>query len=204
MRNLLRCVILVLLLVGNSYGSSYYLAVGNPGLTGVADLDGYTGAYAKVTSDDAQHYDFHGISTFYNGHLFDFYLTDIGVNLASALDLGLLGYDTVQLQLDKTPAHFSTFGAFNFGLQVAENNGASGSVPEILFDLGKPIGLIGNEAGYVAAAHVIIFEDRVFATAVSTGFAGDGTPAAVPEPGTLVLLAAGFFSFSIYTKRKMG
>jgi len=90
--------------------------------------------------------------------------------------------------------HVNGWGTFN--TQINNIGGLAGQhISTVAFDLdGAYVPLIANGDGHTVAAH--IWDDSVG----NTFFVTDGTP--VPEPGTLLLLGAGFLSLAIYGKRR--
>ncbi|GFO55260.1 hypothetical protein GMSM_22670 [Geomonas sp. Red276] len=101
----------------------------------------------------------------------------------------------------------SGFG--NFNLRISGNAAYSCAVDSLTFTLTDTSStffwnsiddvLVANADGYEAGAHIFTKDGIV------TGYAGNGgneDPPPVPEPGTMMMLGAGFLSLAIYGKRR--
>jgi len=102
------------------------------------------------------------------------------------------GFNGPQLS-NTSPSNMDGFGSFN--LALTEKDGYSwalNSVTIVLtgtWDHASEV-LTDNTEGYMAAAHIFVTTSPADKsnTALATGFAADGPPVTVPEPGILILL----------------
>lgn len=105
---------------------------------------------------------------------------------------------TVSVTLDsKSPVN--GWGHFNTEI---ENGNFSDKIGELTFDLAGTWAdaasvLMANDLGHNVAAHIFSSASGL------TFFVTDGTSPPVPEPGTLMLLGAGFLGLAVYGKRRM-
>ena len=213
MKKLLLSIMLVLGIAtsgwATTYDFSYYLTVPNSGLS-VA-----TGPYASIginlngtgtvaTFDVLAEPGF----SLVNGKMFDIN-TSAAATVSSIVETAQPGFnvETPTVTYNGNP-HVSDFGKFNIWIS---NPTASNLISELTFSLNRTSGswssasdvLSVNGTGYFSAGHIAI--NNMFDTEGSriTGFAGNGEPPTVPEPGTLLLLGGGLFGLAVYGKRRM-
>ncbi len=184
---------MVLFVVVPAWATPYNLTLGITNLNFAGtDLEGYNGGYGTVTITDANPavVTFTGLNDLsFGGHTFDIWFTTVGVNV----DTG--GTTPTPITPDTFvqggTGNIDGFGRFNVQVGPTGSQGAPAAVPVVQFSLVGPITLGLNYDDYVAAAHIVIFEDNGQPTALITGDAANGNPPQVPEPTTMLLLGLG-------------
>jgi len=187
------CLALIMMFFSVSAWATPYnltLGVGNTDVTSIADLSGYTGGYGTVVIDTAGTATFTGkTNVAYGGHFFDFLFTMVGLNTNPELfpNVANITSSSNTTWVDAANGNIDGFGSFNVRVEPSGAQGAAGDVNWVSFALGEPVTLTGNTKGYVAGAHVIIYEDGVN---IKTGKVANGSTT-VPEPTTMLLLGFG-------------
>jgi hypothetical protein len=188
--------------------------------TGNDPISGYAGPYANVVVSllDSTHASITAMSYDYSstgGKLF--LLGDggtLGLNVNAASFLASVTGSTNIFGESKPfvagPGNEDGFGRFNMtfnnctgyadGLSsitvLLQDNSATWATAEDV--------LTGNGSGHTAAAHIFVSADGTLTGgSLGSGFATDG-PATVPtpEPGSMMLLGAGFLGLAVYRKRR--
>lgn len=208
---LLLVVVMILGLGASAWATPIYLVNGNTGLTSVSDLSGYAGPYAEVTINainlNSVQVTFTGeTNVSYLGHVFDFYLTTVGLNATQSLTPTSISTSPAKTYEQGGTGNIDGFGNYNIQVKPNGSQGAPSAVQSVTFDLPSFV-FSQNNKGFEAAAHIVVFEHDKSAP-YPTGDAANGSytppvgpPPSVPEPSTLMLMGAGLLGLGLFRKR---
>lgn len=142
------------------------------------------------------------------------------INIAAntAVDVVGSGFATIQAvngtlsSLVFTPGDSTKYGDFSFRGQLSSEGSIFLTIVDQVgaifnFDISdimanqnfSRIGVVSNDGEWLTSA--TISTDQYFNEVKQIEFSLQETPAPVPEPGTMMLLGAGFFALAIYVKR---
>ena len=169
-------------------------------------ISAYPGPYASVTIDlntaTTATITFQALTTGgYDYYFGSAQMADVNVNAADFSS-------DVTFAADKNA---DGFGKFNFTYDGPD--GAGNWLTTFSFDLTNLSGtwadaadvLTPNASGWTAAAHIFVLTAGAPQTdgAIVTGFAANGAPPQVPEPGTILLLGSGLLALAIYRRKRV-